>query len=409
MEQRYMDAVTLIRAAVWERPVELRPGLDWRAALRECHGQSCELLALSALLRAEGEAAREAAGLRRYFLARTAEEARRRAALEKLLAGLQEIGCRPTLLKGETLARLYPSPILRESADTDLYFADPAQLQTALAFLTAQGGQADRVRDRREEEGKHRGVLCPGAGRVELHRSLYDREFQQLQLRDETALREPLEELTLAGGLRVQTLGRTDAVKYVFCHMVSHFLFGRCDLRQLCDILLLVHHTRERLNLPELRRFLTETGLLPLFSSVMGVGVEYLGFPPEELCLAEYRPELARGLAEDCFLGGTQGVWNRTGRPRGVGAVGGRILDEKRREKPGPLRRSGRFLARAGRVFFPGRAQLKHLFPECQSRPILLPTAWARNAGQIIQGAAAAKARFRRRAALLQSLGLLEK
>ncbi len=393
MEQYYIDALYLVGCAIHNKKAILRPDMDIARVIRECYGQSCELLALSAIVSAEGsDAVENLSDMKTYLIKRRVKETVRSLNVNKLLGDLEAAGHRPVVIKGAVLADLYPDPALRESVDTDLFFVHTEDCDAAEAYLLEHGGTVKGLKDTE----KHSAVEYAGVGMVELHRNLYDEDFRKLCLKNEEIICQPLERIVLRGGQPVETLGKTDALKYIFCHMIQHFLFSRCDLKQICDILLYTRRNRDEIDAGELRRFLEKTGCLRAFDTVVGAGIEYLGFKAEELLPVEYSPETVELFLADCFNGCTKGVWGEKAIPRGTGVFSSELYGER-----------GGIIKRIARGFFPKKRMLVDLYPYCEKNPLLLPAAWANNIFDLAKGVMANRGKYGDREPLLKRMDLI--
>lgn len=387
MEQYYLDALYLVGCAIQNKKAVLRSDMDVGRIVHECHGQSCELLALSAIASAENnDMVENLPDMQTYLVKRRVKETVRSLNVNKMLGELEAAGYKPVVIKGAVLADLYPDSMLRESVDTDLFFENEADCDRAVSYLLAHGAAVKEL----NAAGKHSSVKYPGVGTVELHRRLYD------DIGNEQMIFRPLERVSLRGGRSVLTLGKTDTLKFVFCHMLHHFLFSRCDLKQICDILLYMRKYRAEIDAVELRRFLEKIGFWRAFATVVGAGIEYLGFESGELLPVEYSPETVELFLADCFNGCTKGVWGEKAQPRGTGIFSVRFNG----------RRGGVIKYAFGRLF-PERRLLERLYPYCEKNPLLLPAAWANNAYDLAKGVISSRGKYDERELLLKKMGIV--
>jgi Uncharacterised nucleotidyltransferase len=148
--------------------------------------------------------ARSARELRQHYRWQTLQAARREEAVRALLPRLRAVGVEPILIKGWSLARLYPEPGLRPSCDVDLCV--PAErLPSAVAALS--------------------GAPLPCA--VDLHADvpdLEDRNWGAVLGRSR---------LAALGDMVVRLLGPEDEMRLMCLHLARH---GMARPLWLCDV-----------------------------------------------------------------------------------------------------------------------------------------------------------------------------
>lgn len=400
MEQYFKDLLYLIGCAIHSRCAVLRKDMDIDRILLEAHGQSCLFWALSAMLSAENSA--DFPVLLHYKDTLDQKynwEKGKKKIVYRFIRDMEAAGLKPVIIKGETLCRLYPDPLLRESVDTDIFFTNKEECKAAEQLLIQAGGT---MKDYDAREIKHSAAMLPGAGRFEFHHHLFSKDFYELHLKKEDFSKEPLERITV-NGTELTTLGKTDLFKFVLCHMIHHFLFGRCDLRQVCDILMYVQTFRDSMDKAELFRFLNSTGYTQLFYTLEGIGIEYLGFDKEKLFKAQYSKKTAELFLIDCFNGCTKGLWTKHNTTaRGFGIFEMWLRREKFSFSPKALAK------RTAEVLFPDKGLLYEQFPYCERYHVLIPAAWCNNIFVLIRGILQTRKKFRQRKKMLEQLGILE-
>ncbi len=72
-------------------------------------------------------------------------------------------------------------------------------------------------------------------------------------------------------------------VLLVFLHSWEHMLSGGANMRQLCDLALMLHHERERIDRVRLKRWLEELRALDIWQIYMGILVHELGMREDEV------------------------------------------------------------------------------------------------------------------------------
>lgn len=389
----------LTACTVQNTPAVLRADMDFARILHESEGQSVSLFVLSALTTAENsELCPDLAACRTRLVRESAKKALARRGSRAMVQSFADAGFEPILIKGESLAMLYPNPLLRTSVDTDLYFPDHAHCIAARDAVLAAGGVLVHDLD---SDGKHYHMEYPGAGCVELHISLLTDRYEAsvLGIEPHELITEPFRELTTPDGFCFRTLGVTDALKYNFCHMISHFLFNRCDMRHFADIASYVRAYKDQIDRDSLCAFLDKIGKHKLFDTVLGAAVRYLGFAAADLLPFSCTDEATALLVADCLDGCLPGVWRKSPLTRGRGVVSAELCSTSRM---GYVKRLVQALFR--QVLFPKKTFLRSMFPYYAEKSYLLPVAWLHNIGSMITGAIRAHRRHKKRGKLMNLL-----
>lgn len=202
--------------------------------------------------------------------------------LSKAWTALEKADIHPVLLKGLALAQYYPQPHLRQWGDIDLYVGQK-QYHHACKVLDAVFAEADHppVDD---EERKHYNYVFPNTV-LELHRISMglahpcDRKYY-----------ERLEEayLTKDGptfeseGLKITTPEETFNVFFTFLHAWHHFTETGMNMKQLCDVAVLLHVKNNTIDRERLRDMLNKLHMLEVWQLFMSVIINYLKLPKEE-------------------------------------------------------------------------------------------------------------------------------
>lgn len=177
------------------------------------------------------------------------------------------------VVKGQTVASFYPSPLLRMSGDIDFLVRD---------YLTARSvlGQCWQVElpevlIDKEIAFKHNGVI------YEIHTELirfgcrrHQRYWEELMKRDFG--------MVDIEGIGVPTLKPTIYSVYVFTHLFFHFIREGVGFRQMCDWAMVLHHYKNNINQDELKMILGQLGLLKayqVFGCILVNKLGFVGFP----------------------------------------------------------------------------------------------------------------------------------
>ena len=202
--------------------------------------------------------------------------------LSKAWTALEEADVYPVLLKGLALAQYYPQPHLRQWGDIDLYVGQK-QYHHATKVLDAVFPEADHpaVDD---EERKHYNYIFPNTV-LELHRISMgfahpcDRRYY-----------EHLEKIYLAPngpsfnyeGLSITTPEETFNVFFTFLHAWHHFEGSGMNMKQLCDVAVLLHAKRDVIDAERMQEMLIKLHLMEMWQLFMYIIVNDLGLPEEE-------------------------------------------------------------------------------------------------------------------------------
>ena len=202
--------------------------------------------------------------------------------LSKAWIALENADIHPVLLKGLALAQYYPQPHLRQWGDIDLYVGQK-QYHQATKVLDATFPEADHppVDD---EERKHYNYVFPNTV-LELHRIsmgfAHPRDRKYYENLEEAYLTKN-GPIFVVGGQRITTPEETFNVFFTFLHAWHHFIETGMNMKQLCDVAVLLHAKRDVIDAERLREMLTKLHLMEVWQLLMYIMVHYLGVPQEE-------------------------------------------------------------------------------------------------------------------------------
>ena len=282
----------LLRAAIKGESIEAGGeciGERLPAVLALAQRQGTGALVAEQLLKANGEWLEANEALKMQCKAICARgmmaQEEQRAVLRKAWQALEAGGIKPVLLKGLSLAHYYPKPYLRHCGDLDIYVGK-TNYHSGAKILRETFPDAPRF-DTEEEYFKHYN-LNVGSTAIEMHRvtkifahpkddRLYD-ALEREALQDkfvtftdgEDAWREPEWKFN---------------VLFVFIHSWEHFVTEAVNMRQLCDLTLLLRSQKPEVScqLEEyLRRNLTELHLRHAWQLYAYLMVKYLGLPKDQ-------------------------------------------------------------------------------------------------------------------------------
>ena len=195
---------------------------------------------------------------------------------------LEQSDIHPVLLKGAGLAQYYPQPYLRQWGDIDLYVGQENFIK---ACDILRKTFPDSIYGEKPVEGcKHYNFDFPGTA-IETHRISIgfahpcDRRYY-----------EHLEKIYLTKngpsfdyeGLSITTPEETFNVFFTFLHAWHHFEGSGMNMKQVCDVAVLLHTKRDVIDRARLREMLTKLHLMEIWQLFMYIIANHLGLPEEE-------------------------------------------------------------------------------------------------------------------------------
>ena len=224
-------------------------------------------------------------------------QAKMQIVLSRAWKALTEAGMQPVLMKGLGLAQYYPEPSMRQWSDIDL-FVGKALYHSACAAMRTAFPEALKF-DEELEHYKHYNLIADGVA-IEIHRVsvalTHPRDIRRYAKMERFGMAHaiPLKYIntdTHADGAinidkeeiknEIVVPEVTFNVLLVFLHSWEHFLTAGANIRQLCDLALLLHHERERIDRVRLKRWLRELRLTEPWQLYMWILKEYLGLEDE--------------------------------------------------------------------------------------------------------------------------------
>ena len=204
--------------------------------------------------------------------------------LTKAWTALEKADIHPVLLKGLALAQYYPQPHLRQWGDIDLYVGQK-QYHNACAVLRDAFPEAKHPVEEFEFL-KHYNFII-GNTVLEMHRVsmtfAHPRDRRYYEQLEETYLTKDGPTLEIEG-MKITTPEEIFNVFFTFLHAWHHFVETGMNMKQVCDVAVLLHAKRQVINIKQLHEMLRKLYLLEVWQLFMYIIVDYLGLPQEE-CL----------------------------------------------------------------------------------------------------------------------------
>ncbi|MCH5176871.1 MAG: nucleotidyltransferase family protein [Prevotellaceae bacterium] len=214
------------------------------------------------------------------------------------------------VVKGQTLAALYPEPLTRMSGDIDFLVND---YQRTAEVLRTQWG-VDLPKRLLWKEF----AFTYGNALYELHTFLVDFGSRKHHRYWEQALAASTPASVQIGGERVSVMEPTLYAAYVFFHLFYHFMIVGIGLRHLCDWAVMMHHYRDEIDAERLATLLQNVGLLKAFRAFGTILVDDLGLPTFPLPIEDTDRKWKTHILSSILKGGNWGRSKRVVQKDGI-------------------------------------------------------------------------------------------
>ena len=201
--------------------------------------------------------------------------------LQLVVLTLRKAGVEPVLLKGQGLARYYPVPELRQCGDIDLYVGEEnyENAYDALLPIVSEIDDKSKIWNWMHFDAKVGTIMLEVHQKADYMRSIKgDRLYREYMRK---GLSENLRQIQFAD-TEVQTPNDTYNAFYVFYHLWRHFSGSGVGLRQFCDWACFLHTHVSKLDLPYLKKMITDLGFMKPWQVFGCFLVKDLGLPEEE-------------------------------------------------------------------------------------------------------------------------------
>ena len=201
--------------------------------------------------------------------------------LETAWQALEQAGIQAVLMKGAGLAAFYPEPHYRPWGDIDLYVG-PEQYHPACAVMRDTFPDALKF-DEELDHYKHYNLIADGVS-IEVHRMSVGLQHpidERRYIRMQQYGAEHGEKLAV-NGLEVTVFEPTFNALLVMFHSWEHMTTKGSNMRQVCDLTLLLHHYAGRIDRKRLRIWLRALHLTDVWQLFMCMAVDCLGLPASE-------------------------------------------------------------------------------------------------------------------------------
>lgn len=311
-QRAYSLLPRLLRAELWgeNHPVSELTVRDYGELMQLAHRQTVDGLVCSALTSLNVKLPKEQV-FRTIALLGGVE--RRNQLLNHAVAVVSQLlhkhDVRFLIVKGQTIAALYPHPLTRIGGDVDLYVY-PDDFERALKLFVAEW-QVD-IDEHSKADGQHVNFEYKGV-EFELHFCLMKfASAANQRIFDRFVAQSPLDKCYI-DGVGVPVLDDDLNMVYTFLHLYHHLVELGVGLRQFCDVAVLLYRLHGRLHPERISSMLTALGFTRAFKAVEAVLTDYLGLAETYLPLpVNARDRLyANDLLNIVFLRGNFGQYGR--------------------------------------------------------------------------------------------------
>lgn len=299
------------------------------------------------------------------FMMKCGVQYRRYDFIHNLLKKLDDCNIKACVLKGESLARFYDTPIARVSSDVDILI-EPHKVDLCLKTMRDLGFEiGDKNYESHQIECTH-----PIAGLVEIHTMMYGKKTEDVCFNNEVKYNEDYVEVKAEDGTSYKTLGITDNFIFIFLHFIKHFLSFGVGIRQLEDVLIYTEKNYETIDWERVSALFKKLGFEKIFKCVIAIGKKYFSFPENLFDSYIVNDSLVEQVFDDMMQGGVFGH-NDTSR-QGFYELYLTERYKKIQNKDYAVYKNKRKLTR----LFPNRKFMSVNFPYVKKSVLLMPIAW---------------------------------
>lgn len=183
-------------------------------------------------------------------------------------------GIRYAVLKGQTVARFYPNPLLRIPGDIDVYVAE-RDFDRACRLMERQGYTMN------DYTMLHATYSKEGCPEVEVHFAIQKLQwlphFCSLQRMTRKYVDNAKPHYVTIAGEHIPALPSCMEIVLLTAHAFNHVLSGGLGLRQVLDWMLGVQHLEKDIDKTALATMLADTGMTKMFRTLYYICRQHLG------------------------------------------------------------------------------------------------------------------------------------
>lgn len=275
----------LLRSSLWETPVDIKDPIDWNAVMHiaQHHANQALLSGVASQMTADNRPSEAMVGKMQAAMRNNLlSQLRLKQILTSAVTLLRQHNIEPVLLKGFSLAMLYPNPNLRQFGDIDLFVGLDDFHEACDLLRTLPGGYnwGEEV-----DAGHHYNIEF-GNYPMEIHRVSAEvsnpKDALAYAAIERDGLSENLRRVEYEG-LEISFPSKEFMVFYTFFHAWHHFLTTGVGWRQISDVAMTLHAYHGNLDLEKLGRWLTSMHLMKPWQTFGCLMVEWLGLQEVEM------------------------------------------------------------------------------------------------------------------------------
>ncbi len=260
-----------IQAAIWGKPLEQAPLSDDLIMMHMHQGTGPLAFPLLPMTPA----------MKMVCVQNMQQQVKLQHTLSMAWTALTKAGIHAVLMKGASLAALYPSPEQRAWGDIDL-FVGKEQYHPACKVMRDTFPDALKF-DEELDHYKHYNLIADGIS-IEIHRvtvgfqhPIDERRYAKMEAHGVAHACD-----LKIGELEVQVFDPTFNALFVMLHSWEHMTTQGANIRQLCDLAFLLHHYAGQLDTQRLGAWLEDISLKDVWQLYAYMLVRYLGLPQQE-------------------------------------------------------------------------------------------------------------------------------
>lgn len=270
--------LSLIRNELWEQDVSIDiPNEEIERLLIEAQGQAVVGMVINSLIRNNIEMGR-ATVLKAVALLSKIKQLNDKhySELKDFAERMNGKNMDYVVVKGQTIAGLYPTPNVRMAGDIDFLCFGKDYNTTRVVLEDLLDIKLPKTIIEKEVAFTRNNIL------YELHKELIIFRYKKHNNYWQKELNKSLEMKTFANSGHIRILEPTINIAYVFAHLFFHFIKGGIGLRHLCDLAVMLHHYKNDIDKERLESILKGTGIFNAFIAFGSVLIDYIGLPRNE-------------------------------------------------------------------------------------------------------------------------------
>lgn len=180
------------------------------------------------------------------------------------------------VMKGQTMAALYPHPLMRSCGDIDFYCPKESFEDAKKEIESRLKLKMDAWDDTKHLQFKRGEVVFEMHSALTVFGSRKHQRYWDAMIKDEK-----MDAVVTIDGTEVKILSPTIYALYLFVHLFGHFIIEGVSLKQLCDLSVFLQKKKDGIDKDSLMGYLKGVGLDKAFMIWGNWLVEKIGLPAE--------------------------------------------------------------------------------------------------------------------------------